>query len=80
MCYTSHIGSHKEEAMPTNLSIDEALLKEAQKISGIKTKKETVNSALKEFILRRKQREIVQLFGTVEYDETYDYKTLREKA
>jgi Arc/MetJ family transcription regulator len=64
--------------MPTNLSIDEALLKEAQRISGIKTKKETVNSALKEFILRRKQREVVQLFGTIEYDEEYNYKMLRE--
>ena len=65
--------------MATNLAIDERLLIMAQGIAGIKTKKETVNLALKEFIQRRKQEEIIDLFGTVEYDEDYSYKTLRLK-
>lgn len=65
--------------MATNLAIDDKLLTEAQKISGLKTKKDTVNTALKEFILKRKQEEILPLFGTIEYDEDYDYKALRNR-
>ncbi|TCK59382.1 type II toxin-antitoxin system VapB family antitoxin [Seleniivibrio woodruffii] len=65
--------------MATNLAIDDKLLTEAQKISGLKTKKDTVNTALKEFILKRKQEEILPLFGTIDYDEDYDYKALRNR-
>lgn len=65
--------------MPTNLAIDDHLLASAQKISGIKTKKETVNQALREFIQRRKQQGILDLFGTVEYDRDYDHKKLRNR-
>ncbi len=63
--------------MATNLAIDDDLLVIAQDIAGIKTKKETVNLALKEFIQRRKQKEIFDLFGSVEYDDDYDYKKMR---
>ncbi|WP_277656638.1 type II toxin-antitoxin system VapB family antitoxin [Seleniivibrio woodruffii] len=65
--------------MATNLAIDDKLLTEAQKISGLKTKKDTVNTALREFILKRKQEEILPLFGTIDYDEDYDYKALRNR-
>jgi Arc/MetJ family transcription regulator len=64
--------------MATNLAIDDKLLIKAQKISGLKTKKETVSIALKEFIQRRKQEEIIELFGTVDYGN-YDYKKHRTK-
>ena len=66
--------------MPTNLAIDDALLEEAQKIGGHKTKKATVTDALEEYIRRRKQSKIVGLFGTVEFDPKYDYKKQRRKA
>jgi Arc/MetJ family transcription regulator len=65
--------------MATNLAIDEKLLIEALHISGCKTKKETVNKALKEFIQRRKQEEIIDLFGTIQFDDDYDYKKLRNR-
>jgi len=64
--------------MPTNLAIDEKLLEEALLIGGLKTKKETVNHALKEFINRRKQLEIIALFGNLDPDDDYDYKKGRE--
>ena len=60
--------------MPTNLAIDDRLLQEALEISGLKTKKDTVNLALKEFVNRRKQMEILDLFGTMDPDPEYDYK------
>ena len=62
--------------MASNLVIDDKLLVKAQKIGGLKTKKETVSIALEEFIQRRKQEEIIECFGTVDY-ENYDYKKLR---
>ncbi|MEW5815768.1 MAG: type II toxin-antitoxin system VapB family antitoxin [Spirochaetota bacterium] len=65
--------------MATNLTIDQKLLVEAQKISGFKTKKETVNEALREYIQRRKQTEITQLFGKIIYDKGYNYKALRHR-
>jgi Arc/MetJ family transcription regulator len=66
--------------MPTNLAIDDALLEEAQKIGGHKTKKATVTEALEEYIQRRKQSRILSLFGTVEFDPKYDYKKQRRKT
>lgn len=65
--------------MTTNLILDDDLLALAQKVGGLKTKKATVNAALKEFIQRRRQEEISKLFGAVEYDPAYDYKELRKK-
>ena len=63
--------------MATNLAIDDNLILEAQKIGRHKTKKSAVTEALKEYIQRRKQLEIIELFGKVDYDEDYDYKTNR---
>ena len=59
---------------------DKKLLCEAKRISGLKTKKDTVNEALKEYILRRKQDEIVDLFGGISYAEDYDFKKLRTRS
>ena len=44
-----------------------------------RNKKETVNKALKEFIQKRKQEEVLKLFDTINYDPSYDYKQLRNK-
>ena len=65
--------------MATNLSIDMQLLNDALKISGLKTKKDTVNLALQEFIKRRETAEIITLFGKVEYDKDYNYKKMRHR-
>lgn len=65
--------------MATNLAIDNALINEALKLGGFKTKKDTVNTALREFINRRKQLEIIELFGKLDPDPEYDYKKGRQK-
>jgi hypothetical protein len=64
--------------MPTNLAIDDRLLKKAQKVGGHRTKRETVNAALREYIDRRKQLEILSLFGKIDYEPKYDYKRERQ--
>ncbi len=63
--------------MPTNLQIDDRLLNRARKVGGFRTKKETVNQALAEFLRHREQRAIGDLFGTVEFSTDFDHKKLR---
>jgi len=63
--------------VPTNLAIDDRLIEEAQKLGRHRTKKETVNAALDEYIKHRKQQGILSLFGQIEYDSNYDYKRER---
>ena len=65
--------------MASNLAIDDQLLTQALELGHFKTKKETVNSALKEFIEKRKQLEVIDLFGTIDFDEDYDYKKVRDR-
>jgi len=65
--------------MATNLAIDDKLLREALEISGLKTKKDTVNLALKEFVDRHKQLEILSIFGKMDPDPDYDYKKGRSR-
>ncbi len=66
--------------MPTNLAIDDLLLAEAQKVGGHRTKKDTVNHALREYIQRRRQAKVVALFGTIDFEPTYDYKKQRRRT
>jgi Arc/MetJ family transcription regulator len=63
--------------MPTNLAINDDLLIEAQRIGRHRTKRETVDAALAEYIARRKQRRALAWFGKVDYDPVFDYKRER---
>jgi Arc/MetJ family transcription regulator len=65
--------------MPTNLAIDDRLLKKAVRVGGYRTKKATVNEALREFIRRRQRLRILDLLGTIDFDPKYDYKAARRK-
>lgn len=64
--------------MATNLEIDNELIQEALKLGGHRTKRAVVEAALKEYVQRRKQLMITELFGTIEYEDDYDYKQQRE--
>ncbi|MCH7666142.1 MAG: type II toxin-antitoxin system VapB family antitoxin [Acidobacteria bacterium] len=66
--------------MATNLAIDPELLETALSVSGEKTKKAAVTKALTEFIARRKQKRLIELFGTLEWDNEYDYKSERSRG
>ncbi len=65
--------------MPTNLALDDELLEKALKIGGHRTKKATVNEALQEYIMRRKQMQIFNLAGKIDFDPGYNYKLQRNK-
>jgi Arc/MetJ family transcription regulator len=63
--------------MATNVEIDPALIQDALRLGGRRTKREVIEEALREYVLRRKQQGILELFGTLEYDPDYDYKRQR---
>ena len=64
--------------MATNLKIDPDLLNEAKRVGGFKTKKDAVNQALTEFIQHRRQLDILDLEGKIDFFEDYDHKALRK--
>ena len=66
--------------MATNLALDPELLDRALAVSGERTKKAAVTKALEEFIARREQRKILDLFGKLDWDPDYDYKAERSRA
>jgi Arc/MetJ family transcription regulator len=66
--------------MATNLDLDPKLIDRVLEASGEKTKKAAVTRALQEFLARREQREIVELFGKVDWDPDYDYKRDRSRS
>lgn len=70
----THPGCVRLVCMATNLAIDDQLLDHARSVGGYKTKRETVNEALREFIQRRERLSLLQLAGKIEYDARYDYK------
>ena len=59
--------------------IDDTLLEKDLRIGGLKTREETVNQALREFIERREAEKLIAAFGTVDFDEGYDYKAERNR-
>lgn len=65
--------------MATNLSIDPDLIQRALIVSGERTKKAAVTKALQEYVARREQKQLVELFGKLEWDAGYDYKSDRTR-
>lgn len=63
--------------MATNLAIDDKLINEAKAVGHHKTKKEAVTAALERYVRWHKQQEILEHFGTIDYDPEYDYKKVR---
>ena len=72
-------SSRRRVVTTTMLVIDEKLLEEARLASMHQTEEEVITEALQEYIARRKQRQILDLFGTIEYDADYDYKSQRRR-
>ena len=66
--------------MATNLDLNPELLDRALAVSGERTKKAAVTLALEEFIARREQKRMVELFGSLDWDPGYDYKAERSRG
>ena len=69
-----------DHSLMANLAIDPDLLDRAVAVSGERTKTAAVKRALEEFIARREQGRIVEVFGSLEWDSQYDYKAERSRS
>lgn len=58
--------------MRTNIVIDDELMKEAQKLSGLKTKREVVETALRQYVKLKKQGEIRAWRGKLKWEGDLD--------
>ena len=63
--------------MATNLALDDGLIEEARQLGGQRTKKDVVTQALLEYVQRRRQLKLLDLFGTVEFEDGFDAKAQR---
>ena len=64
--------------MRTNIVLDDILVEEAFKYSSsIRTKKELVETALREYVQNRKMKDLRDLKGKFQFSEDYDYKKMR---
>ena len=77
-----HIGIHKPRCrnVRTNIELDSDLVREAQELGGIKTKRAVVHQALLEFVAHRKRLDLRHLKGAELLDPDYDHKVLRGLA
>ena len=66
--------------MRTNIEIDQDLVREAQELCGIKTKRALVHQALVEFVAHRKRLDLRDLEGSKLLDPKYNHKALRMSA
>jgi Arc/MetJ family transcription regulator len=65
--------------MRTNVVLDDELVNEAFMYSKtISTKRELIETALKEFVDIRKRKNISELRGKISFRENYDYKAMRK--
>jgi len=65
--------------MATNVSLDPDLLERALALSGERTRKAAVTRALREFVARREQRKLLDLFGSFDWDPACDYRAERSR-
>lgn len=63
--------------MRTNIFIDENLLKKVMEIAGVKTKKEAVEIALREYLENHTRKNLLELKGKIMFAKDYDYKRMR---
>lgn len=53
--------------MRTNIDLDEIAVTRGMQLSGLRTKKELVNLALREFVRRKDQKQILALQGKIHW-------------
>jgi Arc/MetJ family transcription regulator len=66
--------------MRTNIEIDDRLMAQAQRASGLKTKRAVVEEALRTLIRLRKQRDVARIFGKFKVERVRDEDTVDQAA
>lgn len=65
--------------MPTNLKLNDELIRKTVRLGRFKTKQEAVNTALAEYVERRQRLRILELGGQIDFDPEWDYKKMRRR-
>ena len=74
---THHTVQQEVYVMRTNIDLDDALIKEALRFAQVRTKRELVNLALREFVAMHRRKDLRELRGRVKFRAKYDHKSLR---
>jgi Arc/MetJ family transcription regulator len=64
--------------MRTNIVLDEELVERAFALTGLRTKKDLVDLALKELVRSRQRKNMTDLAGRIRFRSNFDHKALRE--
>ncbi|MEB3214829.1 MAG: type II toxin-antitoxin system VapB family antitoxin [Nostocales cyanobacterium 94392] len=64
--------------MQITLNLDESLLSEALELTNLSTQEELINLALQELVRSRRQKNLLDLAGQIQFTEDFDHKALRE--
>lgn len=76
--YNTPINVYQGKSMRTNIVLNDDLVKEATMLTGITTKRELVEVALRELIHSKKKKDLFELAGQIDFDDDYDYKSNRQ--
>jgi Arc/MetJ family transcription regulator len=63
--------------MRTNIVLNDDLVREATMLTGITTKRELVEVALRELIKSKKKKDLFDLKGQIDFADDYDHKSAR---
>ena len=66
-----------EAVMRTNIVLDDELVATAQRLTGIGTKRELVDEALRTLIQVRRRKSLLDLAGKIAFAPGYDHRALR---
>ena len=58
--------------MRTNIEIDDTLMEDAMRLSGLKTKRAVIDAALQMFVRVKRQSDILKLAGKVRWEGNLD--------
>ena len=73
-----YYDTHRSVYMRTNIVLDDNLVNEAFKYAeSIHTKKDLIETALKEFVRNHKIKNLKEIKGKISFDENYNYKQMR---
>ena len=65
--------------MRTNIVLDDDLVAEAMRLTGVRTKKEAVTLALETLIHERKRKDLRELRGRIRFRRGYDPRATRRR-
>ena len=72
------VSNNHPVTMIYSLNLDEALIQAAMAIDDQQSLEAVIETALREYVQRHQRRKILDLFGTIDYDNTYSYKAQRQ--